>query len=179
MRVTRRLPLFMVLLTVATAVTTGCMSRGGGGGERGEAERSVRDGVERLMSALHRCDLEGFLAEFHSDADFHNPIGIVLRGRSEIGALHEMLFSPQPPPGFPSFVGTSSTGSIQSLRVLGGDVVVVDWQGTQRGARVGAEEWPERHGANTTVWTYEHGRWGVAAWRDKDFPSGYQRPPGF
>lgn len=175
----RRTPPLAALLTAGMTAVTGCGSPDYGNSDHLEAQQSVRDGVQRLMSALHRCDLQGFIAEFHPDADFHNPIGMVLHGRAEIAALHEKLFSPEPPPGFPSFVGTSSTGSIQSLRVLGNEVAVVDWQGTQRGARVGADEWPERQGMNTTVWTRENGIWGVTAWRDKDFPPGYQRPPGF
>ncbi len=172
-----RVGVALVLLVVAIGMA-GCGSHSDTG-DRNEAHQAVRDGVQRLMSALDRRDLDGFVAEFHPAADFHNPIGMVLHGRAEIRSLHEKLFSPAPPPGFPSFVGTSSTGSIQSLRALSDDVVVVDWQWTQQGARTGADDWPDRQGTNTLIWTRENGEWGVAAWRDKDFPPGYQRPPGF
>lgn len=143
-------------------------------------ERAVRSAVDRLMSAADRLDVDEFVGMFHADADFHNPIGMVLRGREEIRALHEKLYSPTPPPGFPSFTTATSTGAIRSVRVLRPDVAVVDWNWSQQGARAGDDEWPAREGTNTTVWTRDaDGRWRVIAWRDKDFPPGFDRPPGY
>lgn len=142
------------------------------------AEREVRLAVARLMSAADRLDLEEFVAMFHIDADFHNPIGMVSRGRDEIRSLHEKLYSPTPPPGFPTFTDAASTGDVQAVRVLRPDVAIVDWHWTQAGARVGDEEWPPREGTNTTVWTRDDaGEWRVTVWRDKDFPPGFDRPP--
>lgn len=143
-----------------------------------QVERAVRSAVHRLMSAADRLDLDGFVAMFHADADFHNPIGMVLRGHDEIRSLHEKLYSPTPPPGFPTFAAAASTGGIQAVRVLRPDVAIVDWSWTQHGARAGDDEWPSREGTNTTVWTLDDGQWRVIAWRDKDFPPGYDRPPG-
>lgn len=142
------------------------------------AEREVRLAVAWLMSAADRLDLEEFVAMFHADADFHNPIGMVSRGRDEIRSLHEKLYSPTPPPGFPTFTDAASTGGVQAVRVLRPDVAIVDWHWTQAGARVGDEEWPSREGTNTTMWTRDDaGEWRVTAWRDKDFPPGFDRPP--
>ncbi|QIS13668.1 YybH family protein [Nocardia arthritidis] len=176
MRGHHRMP---IALFLAAAAAFGRTSRDSGAEPRSTAEQQVRAAMHRMMAALDSRDSAAFLAEFHPDADFHNPIGMVLHGIPEIRALHEKLFAPQPPPGFPSFADTTSTGSIQALRFAGPDVAVVDWRWTQRGARTGSTEWSDRAGTNTTVWTRENGRWGVFAWRDKDFPTGYQRPPGY
>jgi uncharacterized protein (TIGR02246 family) len=117
---------------------------------------------------------------FNTHADFHNPIGMVLRGRDEIRSLHEKLYSPTPPPGFPTFATARSTGSIQAVRVLGPDVAIVDWNWSQHDAQADDEEWPTREGTNTTVWIRDDdGQWRVIAWRDKDFPPGFNRPPGY
>lgn len=145
-----------------------------------QAELAVRSATERLMAAADRLDLDGFVAMFHTDADFHNPIGMVLRGRDEIRALHEKLYAPTPPPGFPTFADAKSTGGVQAVRVVPPDVAIVDWSWTQHGARTGDREWPSREGTNTTVWMRDtDGEWRVIAWRDKDFPPGFARPPGY
>ncbi|WUI03975.1 SgcJ/EcaC family oxidoreductase [Spirillospora sp. NBC_00431] len=145
-----------------------------------QAEHAVRSATDRLMSAADRLDVDGFVAMFHPDADFHNPIGMVLRGRDEIRSLHEKLYSPTPPSGFPSWATARSTGSIQAVRLLRPDIAIVDWGWTQHGARADDEEWPSRAGTNTLVWTCDNdGEWRVIAWRNKDFPPGFARPPGY
>ncbi|WP_037065366.1 nuclear transport factor 2 family protein [Pseudonocardia acaciae] len=136
--------------------------------------------VQGLMAAADRLDVDGFVGHFSADADFHNPIGMVLRGREEIRALHEKLYSPHPPPGFPSFASARATGRVQSVRMVGANVAVVDWAWTQHGGTVDGVEWPDRRGTNTTVWRRdEGGEWRVVVWRDKDFPAGFEPPPGY
>jgi uncharacterized protein (TIGR02246 family) len=132
------------------------------------------------MSAADRIDLDEFVGMFQRDADFHNPIGMVLRGREEIRALHEKLYSPDPPPGFPTFAAARSSGEIQAVRLVGGEVAIVDWKWRQLGAKADGAEWPSRAGTNTTVWGRDSdAQWRVVAWRDKDLPAGYRRPPGY
>jgi uncharacterized protein (TIGR02246 family) len=143
-------------------------------------EREVAAHVYDLMAAADRLDVNGFVEYFALDADFHNPIGMVLHGREEIRALHEKLYSPNPPPGFPSFAEARATGRVQSVRLVGPDVAVADWAWTQRGGTSDGVEWPDRRGTNTTVWRRgEDGRWQVVLWRDKDFPARFGPPPGF
>jgi uncharacterized protein (TIGR02246 family) len=143
-------------------------------------EREVSERVRGLMAAADRLDVDGFVGYFGPDADFHNPIGMVLHGRDEIRELHQKLYSPNPPPGFPSFASARSAGRVQSVRLVGADVAVVDWAWTQHGGTVDGVEWPDRRGTNTTVWRREEGvGWRVVAWRDKDFPPGFQAPPGY
>lgn len=143
-------------------------------------EHEVAACVRGLMATADRLDVEGFVEYFSPDADFHNPIGMVLRGREEIRALHEKLYSSDPPPGFPSFAGARSTGRVQSVLLLGTDVAVADWAWTQSGGTVDGVEWPERRGTNTTVWRRDgDGRWQLVAWRDKDISPGFEAPPGY
>jgi uncharacterized protein (TIGR02246 family) len=143
-------------------------------------EDEVAERVQGLMAAADRLDVNGFVEYFSPDADFHNPIGMVLRGREAIRTLHEKLYSPKPPPGFPSFAEARSTGRVQALRLVGADVAVVDWAWTQRGGVLDGVEWPDRRGTNTTVWRRDDDRrWRVVAWRDKDFPVGFEPPPSY
>ena len=152
-------------------------SSGPGSAYSGE---DVASRLTGLMDAGDRLDLAAFIAFFHPDADFHNPIGMVLRGREEIRALHQQLYSPTPPAGFPSFAGARSTGRILSLRILAEDVAVADWLWTQEGSTADGAAWPTRHGINTTVWQRDpDAGWQVIAWRDKDFPTDFQPPPGY
>ncbi|MCI2416756.1 SgcJ/EcaC family oxidoreductase [Saccharopolyspora sp. K220] len=140
----------------------------------------VRVAVRQLMSAANRLDLDGFVGMFQRDADFHNPIGMVLQGRAEIRALHEKLYSSDPPPGFPTFANVRSSGEIRAVRLVGDGVAIADWAWRQQGAQADGSEWPSRSGTTTTVWSRDgDARWRVVAWRDKDFPAGYRRPPGY
>ncbi len=133
-----------------------------------------------LMAAGDRLDLEAFVAFFSPDADFHNPIGMVLHGREQIRDLHERLYSPTPPSGFPSFAEARSTGRVLSVRALTDDIAVADWVWSQEGSTADGVTWPARHGINTTVWRRDRGTdWQVVAWRDKDFPTDFQPPPGY
>lgn len=133
-----------------------------------------------LMEAGDRLDVEAFVAFFAPDADFHNPIGIVLSGRGQIRALHERLYSPTPPEGFPSFAQARSSGRVLSVRTMGGDAAVADWLWTQEGSTVDGTTWATRRGINTTVWHRAPGAdWQVLAWRDKDLPTGFRPPPGY
>lgn len=146
---------------------------------------AVKAATEALMAAADQLDVDRFVSYFHPDADFHNPIGMVLRGPAEIRDLHEKLYSPHPPPGFPSFATSTSTGTIQSARMLCPDVALVDWTWTQQDAAADGTRWPDRHGTNTLVWLRrpdddEPGSgWRIIAWRDKDFPSEFEAPPGY
>ncbi|MGP4020375.1 YybH family protein [Saccharopolyspora sp. 5N708] len=140
----------------------------------------VQVAVRQLMSAADRLDLDGFVGMFQRDADFHNPIGMVLHGRDEIRALHEKLYSPDPPPGFPTFAAARSSGEIRAVRFVGEGVAIVDWDWRQQGGQADGARWPSRSGTNTTVWSRDgDALWRVVAWRDKDFPAGYRRPPGY
>ena len=154
------------------------LTSGGPGSRYGGEDAASR--LTGLMDASDRLDLEAFVAFFHPDADFHNPIGMVLRGREEIRSLHERLYSPTPPLGFPSFAKSRSTGRVLSVRLLADDVAVADWLWSQEGSTADGVTWPARRGVNTTVWQRGSGTdWQVIVWRDKDFPTDFQPPPGY
>lgn len=132
-----------------------------------------------LMAASDRRDLTAFTSWFTPDADFHNPIGLILDGQAEIQDFHEKLYSPSPPAGFPTFADATSQGTATAARTITPDVAIVDYRWSQTGAATDRQDWQPRHGSNTTVWTRTDQGWRVVAWRDKDHPTGFTAPPGY
>jgi uncharacterized protein (TIGR02246 family) len=134
-------------------------------------EEAIHGLATALADALNRGDTRAFAAHFHEDADFTNVIGMQVRGRDAIQAMHDALFTDPPTPDWPSFRHALATVHSVRARFIRPDVAVVDIRWSQKGA-VGPDggPWTNRKGLMNWVAAKENGRWLVAASHNMDLP---------
>jgi uncharacterized protein (TIGR02246 family) len=82
-----------------------------------DATRSVRLALDALEVAWRNSDGEAFAAACTADVDFVNILGIYVRGRPAVSALHDRIFKGP-------YAGSTVRFSVDSVRRISGDAVL-------------------------------------------------------
>jgi len=134
-------------------------------------EQAIHNLAAAVLDALNRGDTRAFAAHFHDNADFTNVVGMQVRGRDAIQAMHDALFTEPQTPDWPSFRHAVATVHGVQVRFIRPDVAIADIRWSQKGA-LGPDgrPWNNRKGLMNWVVTRENGRWLVAASHNMDLP---------
>jgi len=83
------------------------------------AARGIHQLLARWRDSWERMDGMAYGANYAEDADFMNPLGGILSGRSQIAATHVFLFAGP-------FKGSSQDYEVRRMVSLSGDLAIVD-----------------------------------------------------
>src|SRR5208283_4318928 len=85
-------------------------------------EQAIHNLAAAFIDALHRGDTRALAATFHEDADLTNVVGMQVRGRDAIRAMHDALFTEPQTPDWPSFRHAVATLHSARARFIRPDV---------------------------------------------------------
>ncbi len=122
--------------------------------------RTVEDTLAAFEDTWNRHDVDGMTALFTLDADFVNVLGMRLKGRAEIEAVHAELHRDR-------FAHTHVKPLLTSVNYLGPDVAIahVRWEMT---GDPGAGPGGIRRGTMTHVLVRKNGEWLFRATQNTD-----------
>jgi len=92
-------------------------------------EQEIHNLATAVVDALNRADTRAYAAYFDEDADYTSAVGMQVRGRDAIQALHDVMFSEPQTPDWPSFrnagprstaFGCGSSGRMSPWRTCAG-----------------------------------------------------------
>ncbi len=134
-------------------------------------EQQIHDLAAAVVDALNRADTGAFAAYFHEDADYTSAVGLQVRGRDAIQALHDAAFTEPQTPDWPSFRHAVATLHSVRVRFVRPDVAAVDIRWSQKGV-LGPDgrPWDNRKGLMNWTAAKESGRWLVVASHNMHMP---------
>jgi uncharacterized protein (TIGR02246 family) len=116
-------------------------------------EQAVRQAVAAYADAFNKADAAGIIAAWATDAEYVDESGKVTKGRDAVANLFKQFLGANK--------GAKMALQVTSLRVLKGDVALVDGTATLTGADGSIDD-----GRFTSVWAKADGKWLVQTVRD-------------
>ena len=134
-------------------------------------EHAIQNLAAAVVDALNRADTRAYAAYFDEYADYTSAVGMQVRGRDGIQALHDAAFTEPQTPDWPSFRNAVTTLHSVRVRFVRPDVAVADLRWSQKGA-LGPDgrPWDNRRGLMSWTAAKENGRWVVVASHNMHVP---------
>ena len=134
-------------------------------------EQEIQNLAAAVVDALNRADTRAYAAYFHEEADYTSAVGMQVRGRDAIQALHDAAFTEPQTPDWPSFRNAVTKLHSVRVRFVRPDVAVVDLRWSQKGV-LGPDgrPWDNRKGLMSWTAAKENDRWLVVASHNMHVP---------
>ncbi len=134
-------------------------------------EQAIHKLAAAVVDALNRADTRAYAACFHEDADYTSAVGLQVRGRDAVQALHDAAFTEPQTPDWPSFRNAVTTLHSVRVRFVRPDVAVADLRWSQKGV-LGPDgrPWDNRRGLMSWTAAKENGRWVVVTSHNMHVP---------
>ncbi|HXN48900.1 MAG TPA: SgcJ/EcaC family oxidoreductase [Bryobacteraceae bacterium] len=134
-------------------------------------EQAIHNLAAAVVEALNRADTRAYAAYFDENADYTSAVGMQVRGRDAIQALHDAAFTEPQTPDWPSFRNAVTAFHSVRTRFVRPDVAVVDIRWSQKGV-LGPDgrPWENRKGVMSWVVTKENANWVVVASHNMQLP---------
>jgi uncharacterized protein (TIGR02246 family) len=124
------------------------------------SEAAIRKIVSDFETAWTKCDAKALAGLWIEDGDFLSPYGTFAKGRAEIEKFYASALAS-------GYCGSSGTGTISNIRLLGDEVAIIDGEWGIKGKHnQNGQAMPEEKGLFTAVAKKTGTRWLIVAQRE-------------